>query len=145
MKTRTVLIAFAALTSAIAHADKAKHEQQYCAALGDFHSDLKALENMKSDSTLKDLRETSDRVADDANRVQKEGGKIKTPTSKQFKDSVSQLDKEVKSLPESLTIAQAQSRIEGDLKNVRMNAKQLATESGCPEAVPAESPKSSTG
>lgn len=117
----------------VAHADKAKIEQRYCAALGDFHADLKALQSIEPSTTLRQMRDAASRVSDDARRVEKEGRRIGTPTAKKFREAASQLKREAFSLPDTLTIAQAQSRIEGDVQNVEKSSRQLAAESGCPQ------------
>jgi hypothetical protein len=137
------LFAVAAMASPCSHADQSKHEQKYCAALGEFRSDVKTLQAIGPNSTLEELRAASDRVADDASKVEKEGGKIKTPTGKQFKASVKQLRAETRALPADMTVAQARAKIDGGIQNVKQSAGQLAAESGCPQ--PAESPTQQGG
>jgi hypothetical protein len=135
MTTRAVLIAFAcAVAIPVAHADtkEQQHEQKFCTALAQFHSDLASLEGIGPNSTLAELRAASDRVSNDADKVQKSAKKIKGETSKQFQDSANTLRKEVRALPENITVAQAKSRIGDDVKNVKEAAKKLAEESGCP-------------
>ncbi len=121
------------MASAGAHASKKKHEEKFCAALDEFHSDLKMLQAMGPSSTLQEFHDASERVAKDANKVEKEGGKINTPTAKRFKGAARQLRMEARSLPENITIEQAQSRISDGVQNVRQSARALATESGCSE------------
>jgi len=145
MRTRAVLIAtgiFAAtMTSVIAHADEKAHEEKFCAALAQFRADLTTLESIGPNSTVADLRAASDRIAKDADDVQKAAHKIKSPTAKQFTDSAKQLREEVRALPANITIEQAKSRIQDDVQNVEQSAQKLATESGCPEAAPGPQPQ----
>lgn len=145
MKTRAVLIAtgfFAAtMTSAMAHADQQKHEKDFCAALAKVHADFTALQSIKPSSTMAELRAASDRLATNANDVQKAADKIKTPTAKQFTDSAHQLRDEIRALPPNITVEQAKSRIHNDIQNMQQSAQKLATESGCPEAAPEPQPK----
>lgn len=145
MKTRAVLIAtgfFAAtMMSAVTHADQKKHEEAFCAALTKFRADFTTLQSIGPDSTMAELRAASDRIATDANDVQKAASKIKSPTAKQFTDSAHQLRDEIQALPSNITIQQAKSRIQGDIQNVQQSAQQLATESGCPEAAPEPRPQ----
>lgn len=149
MKTRAVLIAtgfFAAtMTSAMAHADQQKHEKDFCAALAKVHTDFTTLQSIGPSSTMAELRAASDRLAMNANDVQKAADKIKSPTAKQFTDSARQLRDEVQALPPNITVSQAKSRIHDDIQNVQQSAQKLATESGCPEAAPEpQSPQGST-
>jgi hypothetical protein len=140
MRTRALLIStglFAAtMTSAVAHADEDKPETKFCAALAKFHADLTTLESIGPSSTMAELRASSDRIATDADDVQKAASKLKSPTAKQFTDSAHQLREEVRGLPPSITIEQAKSRIHDDVQNVQQSAQKLAAESGCPEAAP---------
>ena len=139
MKTRPVLIAsfFAAtMTSAMAHADEQKHEKDFCAGLARFHADFTTLESIGPNSTMAELRAASDRIAADANDVQKAAHKIKSPAAKQFTDSARQLHEEVQALPPDTTIEQAKSKLHGDVQNVQQSAQKLAAESGCPESAP---------
>ena len=47
-----------------------------------------------------------------------------------------QLYKEMQSLPDSMTIDEARTRLADDVQAVKRTARALATESGCPEAMP---------
>jgi hypothetical protein len=140
MKARAVLIAtglFAAtMTSAIAHADQQKREEDFCTALAGFRTDFTALQSIGPSSTLAELRAASDHIAKDADDVQAKAQKIKSPAATQFTDSARQLRDEVRALPPNITVAQAKSRIHDDIQNVQQAAQKLATESGCPEAAP---------
>jgi hypothetical protein len=131
----------ALMTTAIARADATKENAKFCGALGDFSSDVNAVRSMGSGSTVAELRAASERVEKHAHDVVKTAGKINTPTAKQFTDSAQQLRLDASHIPDSITIAQAQSRIHGDLQNVERAARQLATESGCPEAAPPQGAK----
>ena len=140
MKTRAILIAtgfFAAtMSSAMAHADPQKHEKDFCAALAKIHADFTALQSIGPSSTMAELRATSDRLATNADDVQKAAHKIKSPAAKQFTDSARQLRDQVQALPPNITVDQAKSRIHDDLQSVQQSAQRLATESGCPDAAP---------
>jgi hypothetical protein len=137
MRTGTILVAAglaALMTTAAARADEAKKNAKFCASLGDFNSDVSTLRSMGAGSTIADLRAASERLEKDANNVVKAAGKMDTPTAKRLTDSARQLRNDAKAVPDTLTIAQAQSRVQGDVQNVQRAARQLATESGCPEA-----------
>jgi hypothetical protein len=139
MRTGAILIAagLAALTTALAaSADEAKKNAKFCTAMTDFHSDVATLRALGPGSTVAALKEASGRVETDAQKVLKTAGKIDTPTAKQFTESAHQLRVDAGKIPESITIAQAQSRIQGDVQDVERAARQLATEAGCPEAAP---------
>jgi len=122
------------MTSADVQESKKKHEEKFCTVLKQFHSDLSTLLAMGPQSTLQELRNASDRVVKDANQVEKQGSKIKTPTAKEFKGAAQQLRTETRSLPENITIEQAQMRIQEDVQNLRQSARVLAVESNCPIA-----------
>ncbi len=140
MRTRAILIVagLAAMTAAAAtaRADATKKNAKFCGALTDFSSDVAALQSVGPDSTLANLRAASARIEGDAQKVVKTAGKIDTPTAKQFTLSAHQLRVDANNAPESITVAQAQSRIQGDVQNVERAARQLATEAGCPEVIP---------
>lgn len=144
MKTRPVLIAtafFAAtMTSAMAHANAQKPEKDFCAALGKVRTDFTKLQSIGPSSTMEELRAASDRLATDANDVQKAASKIKSPTAKQFTDSARKLHEEIQALPPNMTVEQAKSRIHDDVQNMQQSAQKLAAESGCPEAAPKQQP-----
>lgn len=144
MQTRVVLIAIsffaATMTSAVAHAQQSKQEEAFCTALTRFHADLTTLQQIEPSSTMAELRAASDRVAKDADEVQKTAHKIKSPAAKQFTNSTRQLRDKVQALPQNMTVNQAKSRIDDDLKNVQQSAQRLATESGCPEAATEQRP-----
>lgn len=122
------------VASTTAHADDAKKKARFCAALGTFENDVAALQSLGPGSTIGQLHAAADRVDAAAYKVQKTAGKIKSPTAKGFTQSVRQLNVDSKQIPRTLTIQQAQSRIAGDVQNVKRSARQLASESGCPEA-----------
>jgi hypothetical protein len=128
-----------AMTGASARADQKKHEEKFCSALNDFHKDLKNMQSLGQDATLQQLQDASNLVSNDADKLIKEGGKIKSPTAKQFKSNAAQLRSESQALPANLTVAQAQDRLSADVQNVKQSARQLASESGCP--MPKEEPK----
>ncbi len=140
MKTRAVLIAIgmsaATMTSAVAHAQQSKHEEAFCAALTRFRADVTALQSVGPSATMGELRTASDRVATDADEVQREAHKMKSPTAKQFTTSANKLRNEIRALPSNITVNQAKSRIHDDVQNVQQSAQQLASESGCPETAP---------
>jgi hypothetical protein len=139
MKTRAFLVAagLAALTmSAAASADEAKKNAKFCSSLTDFDSGVATLQSIGATSTVADLRSATGRVEADANKVMKAAGKIKTDTAKQFTESARQLRMDTSAIPDTVTIEQARSRIDGDVQNVKRAARQLATEAGCPEAAP---------
>jgi hypothetical protein len=129
------------LTSAVTHADKSKHEERYCSALMALGNDLSKLEAIGPSSTIHELRKAVDNIDGDGRNVAKEARKIGTPTSKRFVESVDRLSSEARSLSDNMTVEQARSKVDGNIQDVKRNAQELATESGCPEAVP-ELPRS---
>ncbi len=140
MKARAVLITTglfaAAVTSAVAHAQQSKREEAFCADLTRFRNDVTALQSIGPGSTMGELRTTADRVARDADDLQRSAYMINSRTAKQFTTSARQLRNEIQALPPNITVGHAKSRIRGDLQDVQHSAQQLATESGCREAVP---------
>lgn len=138
MKIRAVSITaglFAAtLTSAVAHAQHGKQEEAFCAALTQFHADVTALQSTGQSSTMAEVRTDADRVARDADDLQRAAYKINSSAAKHFTTSARRLRNEIQSLPPNITVAHAKSRIHGDLQKVQQSAQQLARESGCPEA-----------
>jgi hypothetical protein len=128
------------MTSMTARADRKKHEEKYCSALSGVSTDLAKLEALGPRSTLSELRAEVMQIDKDAKTVDREARKIKTATSKQFVQAAEQLYKEMRSLPDSMTIEEARTRLDGDVQAVKRSARALATESGCPEAMP-EAPK----
>ena len=146
MTKLATIAAFAALvmTSAAARADQKKHEEKYCSALSAVSDDLKKLDKLGPDSKLSELRAQVQKIDGDAQKVDKEARKIHTETSKQFVQSVDQLQRELQALPDSMTIAEARARVRGDVQAVKRSARDLANESGCPEAMPKETESSGT-
>lgn len=148
MKTRAVLIAIGffttTMTAAAAHAEQKKHEQAFCASLAKFRADFRALQSTGPSSTMAELRTAADRVGMDADDVERAARRINSPTAKQFTDSARQLREEVQALPPNVTVDQARSKIHDDVQNVHQSARKLATESGCPEAVPEAQPQQGT-
>jgi hypothetical protein len=132
---RIVIVAglAALLTTAAAHADATKKNAKFCGSLGDFKSDVAALRSIGPSSTIAELRTAAERVESGAQKLVKSAGKIDTPTAKKFTDSAKQLRTDAHSIPDTTTIEQAKSRVHGDVQNVERAARQLATESGCPE------------
>lgn len=140
MKTRAVLIAIgmsaATMTSAAAHAQQSKHEEAFCAALTRFRADVATLQSTQPSSTMAEFRASADRVAKDADDLQRAASKINSATAKQFTTSTRRLRNEIQAMPPNVTVAHAKSRIHGDVQNVQQSAQQLASESRCPEATP---------
>jgi hypothetical protein len=139
MGTRTGAILIVAglatlISTAAVLADETKKNAKFCASIDDFHSDVDTLRSLGPASTIAELRSASERVEADAHQVVKSGGKLGTPTAKQLSDSARQLKADAWEVPDTLTIAQAQSRIQGDVQNVERAARQLATEAGCRRA-----------
>jgi hypothetical protein len=137
MRKEVILIAAglaALITSASARADDPKKDAKFCASLTDFDSAVAALQAMRPSNTIADLRTASGRVEKDANKVLKAAGKIDTPAGKQLTDSAKQLRTDAGAIPDTLTIEQARSRIQGDVQNVKRATRRLATEAGCPKA-----------
>jgi hypothetical protein len=135
MRTGPILIVAglaALMATASANADTTKKNAKFCSSMADFDSDVSALRSIGPGSTIAELRAATERVESSAHKVVKTGGKLDTPTSKQFTDSAKQLRKDANAMPDSLTIAQAQSRVQSDVQNVERAARQLAAESGCP-------------
>lgn len=136
MLKRAIVIStvFAGALGGAAYAqDKADKgaDQKFCDQLMKFHADVSALDALGPSSTIGELRTTVNKVADDADAVKAQSGKMKSPTAKQFTDAANQLRKEVRSMPDSVTIDQAKSRIRGDIQNVKQAGHKLAMESGC--------------
>jgi len=136
------LLAIAGM-STYARADTKQHQEKYCAALSALRDDITKLDALGTNATVKELRTATDQIQKDADSVQKEAGKIGTPTSKQFVDSTKKLSNEARSLSDDMTVAQAQSKLAGDIQSVKKNAQALADESGCPEAMPKTQDKGS--
>jgi hypothetical protein len=124
------------MTTLTARADRKKHEEKYCSALSGVSTDLAKLETLGPSSTLAELRAEVMQIDKDAKTVDREARKIKTATSKRFVDAADQLYKEMQSLPDSMTIDEARTRLADDVQAVKRTARALATESGCPEAMP---------
>jgi hypothetical protein len=133
-------LAAVVMMTAVAHADRAKHKEKYCSALSAVSAELAALEAMGPQSTVGELRTAVAKVEEDAKAVDKEARKIKTETSKKFVQSAEHLQKEMQSIPDTMTLDEARVRIDDELRQVKRNARALAVESGCPEAMP-EQPK----
>lgn len=139
MWKRAILMAtlFAGATGLVAHADQKKREEKFCSALTEFKSDFTAMKALGGNATVAQLRTAADKIGDDADKVETAAKKIKTPSAKEFTTAAKQLRKEVRDLPESLTLEQAKARIQDDVGNVKSAATTLANDSGCPEAAPA--------
>ncbi len=121
-------------TTLVVRADDTKKQEAFCASLSQFNSDLATLEAIGPSSTIAELRTAANRVDSSARQVQKKAGKIKTSTAKQFTASAKKLGNDARSLPDSMTLEQAQSKLKNDVQDVEQAAQQLATASGCPDA-----------
>ena len=136
MKTITLLFASLAtvMTVSAARADDAKNKADFCAALSDFHADMKTLENIGPQSTIGELRSAIDRSSDDAHKVEKSAAKIKSPTSTAFVASAKKLKSDARELPDNITVEQAKAKLQDDIQKLKDNEKQMTGEAGCPEA-----------
>jgi hypothetical protein len=141
MKIRAIVIqvgipVVVVMTTSLARADRAKHEEKYCSALSAVSADLATLDALGPSATVGQLRANVEKIDTDTKAVDREARKIKTETSKRFVEAADQLYNEARSLPDGLTIEEARTRLGGDVQAVKRTARALADESGCPEAMP---------
>ncbi|MBX3154782.1 MAG: hypothetical protein KF773_02195 [Deltaproteobacteria bacterium] len=118
-------------------AGEKKHEERFCAALTQVDADLTKLKAIGPNSTVDEVRSAASQAKTNIAKVKKEAEKLDTPASKQLTTSLDQLSRETRSIPGSMTLAQAKQRIKDDVKNVGRDAKAVAQESGCPDALQA--------
>jgi hypothetical protein len=130
-----------AATATSARADTKKHQEKFCTALITLKVDIDKLDTLGKDSSIKELRMTSDQLQKDSKAVIKEAGKIGTPTAQQFTESVRRLKAEAQGIGEDMTVEQARARLDADLKSVKQNAGALAAEAGCSDYMPTMTPK----
>ena len=124
------------MSSAVVRADQKKHEERYCTALGEVNSDVASLEALGPSSTMMELRGLVQRIQRNGKAIDREARKIKSAASKQFVQAADQLYTDIQTLPDTITMAEARSRIASDVRAVERTATRLAQESGCPENVP---------
>jgi hypothetical protein len=115
-----------------AGADQKKAETQFCAAAAQFDSDSGALSAIGPQSTVAELRAATNRVENDANMMQKDAKKMKTPTAKEFTTAMSQLKKSVNNIPDQATLDQVRTKLDKDIQNVTNLGQKVAVEAGCP-------------
>jgi len=132
--TRMLLIGALAMPAA-AHAQK-RAEHSYCQALSTLTTDLKRLENAPKDADMKEHRALVDQIKQDAMSVEKDALKTRTPAGKQLVMSSRKLSQDTNDMPEDMPKEAAHAKIKEDLQAVKQSATQLATESGCPAALP---------
>jgi hypothetical protein len=131
---------FALVGIASAHADKMadkqKHQQEFCSAVGALGGDHDKLQQLTPSSTMHDVRAVAGQIKKDSDAAVKAADQIGTPTAKQFTESAEQLRKETQNIPENMPVEQVRSRLQGDFQTTMQSARALAAESGCPDAVP---------
>jgi hypothetical protein len=128
------LIAGMAMTGAVHAQSHAEHG--YCEALGTLTADLKRLEAAPPDSSMKEHRTLIDQIKQDAMMIEKTAARTRTQAGRQLVMSSRRLSQQARNMPDDMTLEQARSRMGDDLATVRQSAHQLATESGCPGALP---------
>jgi hypothetical protein len=134
--TYTAMICGLALATSVGCASKKEHEAKFCSALTALNDDVTKLSAIGPSSTIDELGTAVSNLQRDSRTADRHGRRIGTPAAKQFTQSVDQLDRESRVLSGSMTVAQAQARIESDVQNMTRNAQALANESGCPDAMP---------
>jgi hypothetical protein len=130
-------------TATAAHADRTKHDEQFCTSLASLKGDLQELRAMRDDSKASELRDVIDRIDRDSREVEKAGSKIKTPAGKQFMASAERLKVEGRAVSDDMTIGQLRTRMREDVGKLETSTRQLANEAGCAEATP--EPEGRTG
>jgi len=131
---RSIAIAtglFALTFGALVHADQ-KSDQQFCASVAAFETDLAQVNAINPHSTVGELRAATDRLDTDTNNMQKAADKMKSPAAKQFRDSIKILKHDVNAIPDDATLAQVREKIQTDVQNARISGRALAAEAGCP-------------
>lgn len=136
MKMNTAIAFVLVLASSVGCASKKDHETKYCSALTALNDDVTKLSTIGPSSTIEELRTVVSKLERDSRTAEKQGSKIGTPAARQFTQSVNQLSADTRTLSGTMTVAQAQARIEDDVQNVTRTAGSLASESGCQQAMP---------
>ncbi len=124
---------------ALARADE-KADEKFCSSVAAFDSDLNEVKAIGPHSTVGELRAATDRLDRDVEHLQKAADKMRTPTAKQFTEAVKQLKDDVKNVPDEATLGQVRTKINADIRNADVTGRQLASESGCPQASPHAEP-----
>jgi hypothetical protein len=109
-----------------------KAEQKLCTAATSFRAHLAELDRMTPQSTVAQVRAATDKIASDANDIQRAASRMRTPAAEQFNSAVIQLKRNADSIPAGMTVGEAQARLASDMRNVRTSGQALTTEAGCP-------------
>ena len=127
---------FASVMSTTACESKQKHEEKFCASLSALGTDLNKLMSVGPTSTVSEVRSITKNVDKHSSAVAKQSRKIGTPSGRQLAMAAERLSKETRDIPSDMTISQVKTRIADDVRTVEQSAKTLASESGCPGAMP---------
>ena len=125
------LVTVMASAVALAQPKDDKQKADFCSALSDFHADIKTLDKIGPQSTMAELRAAIDRSDMDAQKVMKAAGKMSSPSATAFTTQAKKLKSDASNLPDSMTIDQAKSKLQDDIKAVKDAAMKLAGESNC--------------
>jgi hypothetical protein len=134
MKTTAFLMSglIAATLGAKAHADDQANKEKFCDAITEYRADLKKLDGIGPNSTLAELRAASDRVSASQQKVEKTQAKLDSQAAKDFRYANMKLRTDAKALPDSMTIAEAKSKLAADIAKVKEASGKLTAEAGCP-------------
>ncbi len=121
-------------TGVVAHAEQQKTDEKFCAAVASFEGNMAELRAVGPHSTIAEIRAATDRVANDASKMERAAHKMKTPTAKPFTDAVAQLKTDVRAIPDDATLQQVHEKIHTDVQNAKTTGEALAVEAGCPVA-----------
>lgn len=126
------------IAGSVSHADNKANQHKFCSSVTSLNSDLSMLRALDRNSTMTEVKAITAKIRQDADSAVNAARGIKSPAAKQFVASAEQLSTEARNIPQNMTVSQVKSRLQGDAKNVKESARALATESGCPEAIPQE-------
>jgi hypothetical protein len=126
------------LASSVASADRPRHTERFCAAIGQLTDDMAKLDTVAPRAPVHELRAIAQRIRQDSRAVEREATDEQRPIVTRFDQAADRLVNRTEALPPDFTVSQARDRIDDDIRSVKLNAQRLADDAGCPEATPDE-------
>jgi hypothetical protein len=132
------IVAALLLASSIASADRPRHAERFCAAVGELNDDMAKLDRLEPRASVHDLRDIAQRIRRDANAIERDAADSARLLVTRFDNAMDRLVNRTEALPTDLTMSQVRDRIDDDVRGVKLTAQRLANDAGCTEAPPNE-------
>jgi hypothetical protein len=133
-KISGIAIVAVLFASSVASADRPKHTERFCAAIGQLDDDMAKLDAVAPRAPVQELRAIAQRIRQDSRAVEREASDDQRQLVTRFDQAADRLVNRTEALPPDFTVSQARDRIDDDIRSVKLTAQQLANDVGCPEA-----------